>query len=161
MNVPMSDVETQWRLTDHSDLGIRIPGARAIVLNHKVRYRGVAHSDSAGFATVIGGGVVNWAQHAYVEGALAWSNACQGSTARYGGLKVMLTLPIRSGAVRDTPTLGGFVGPGIGNAETAISQELGIYPDRSALRIHSGSLVSVPAEMVRGISFLPRIFGLF
>lgn len=55
-NMPMSDVEIQWGLTDHSDIGLRVPGGSGLVLNHKTRHRGAAHPDSAGVATLIGGG---------------------------------------------------------------------------------------------------------
>jgi hypothetical protein len=160
-NVPMSDVEVRWGLTDHSDLGLRIPGASGLVLNYKTRRQGAAHPDSAGFATMIGGGVVNWAQHAFLEGALIWSGARTGSTVRYGGLKVMHTLPIASGALTDTPTIGGFFGFRIGDGETTISPELGVYYDRSATGIRTGSIVVVPAVTLRGISFPQRIFGWF
>lgn len=160
-NVPMSDVEVRWGLTDHSDLGIRVPGASGLVLNYKTRQRGAAHPDSVGFATLIGGGVVNWAQHAFLEGALIWSGARTGSTVRYGGVKAMHTLPIASGALTDTPTIGGFLGLRIGEGQTMISPELGIYYDRSATGIRTGSIVVVPAVTLRGISFPQRIFGWF
>jgi hypothetical protein len=160
-NMPMSDVEVRWGLTDHSDLGIRIPGASGIILNHKTRQKGAAHPDSAGFATLIGGGVVNWAQHAFMEGAVIWSSARTGSTIRYGGFKVMHILPIASGAVKDTPTIGGFFGLRLGDGETIISPELGVYHDRSALGIRRGSIIVVPAVTLRGISFPRRIFGWF
>lgn len=160
-NVAMSDVEVRWGLTDHSDLGVRVPGASGLVLNYKTRQRGAAHPDSAGFATLIGGGVVNWAQHAFVEGALIWSSARTGSTVRYGGLKAMHTLPIASGALTDTPTIGGFLGFRIGDGQTMISPELGVYYDRSATGIRTGSVVVVPAVTLRGISFPRRIFGWF
>jgi hypothetical protein len=160
-NMPMSDVEIRWGLTDHSDLGIRIPGGSGLVLNHKTRRQGAAHPDSAGFATLIGGGVVNWAQHAFVEGAVIWSGARTGSMVRYGGLKAMHTLPIASGALTDTPTIGGFLGFRIQSGETTLAPELGVYYDRSATGIRSGSIVVVPAVTLRGISFPRRIFGLF
>ena len=104
---------------------------------------------------------MNWAQHAFMEGAVIWSGARTGSMVRYGGLKVMHTLPIASGAVKDTPTIGGFVGLRLGDGETMISPEIGVYHDRSALGIRSGSLVVVPAVTLRGISFPRRIFGFF
>ena len=160
-NVPLSDVEVRWGLTDHSDLGIRVPGASGLVLNYKARHQGSAHPDSAGFATLIGGGVVNWAQHAFLEGALIWSGARTGSTVRYGGFKAMHTLPIAAGALTDTPTIGGFFGFRIGDGETTISPELGVYYDRSATGIRTGSIVVVPAVTLRGISFPQRIFGWF
>jgi len=31
----MSDVEVRWGLTDHFDLGLRIPGASGLVLNYR------------------------------------------------------------------------------------------------------------------------------
>lgn len=160
-NMPMSDVEIRWGLTDHSDLGIRIPGGSGLVLNHKTRLQGAAHPDSAGFATLIGGGVVNWAQHAFVEGAVIWSSARSGSMVRYGGLKAMHTLPIASGALTDTPTIGGFLGFRIQSGETTLAPELGVYYDRSATGIRSGNIVVVPAITLQGIGFPRRIFGLF
>lgn len=92
---------------------------------------------------------------------MIWSGARSGGMVRYGGLKAMHTLPIASGALTDTPTIGGFFGFRIQGGQTTLSPELSVYYDRSATGIRSGSIVVVPAVTLQGISFLPRIFGLF
>lgn len=157
-NFLSSDVELRFGLSDHSDFGLRIPSASGLVVNYKRRHTGVANPDSAGFASMWGAGIVNWAQHAYVEGTLIWSGDRQGQTVRYGGLRVMQTYPIDEFALKDTPSLGAFVGFRWGTADRGVTPELAIYYDESALQIRERNVIFVPSVTLTGIGFLGRIF---
>ena len=67
-----------------------------------------------------------------------------------GGLRAMQVIPIDRGAVHDSPTLGGFLGARIGTLTAGISPELGIFYDHSALHLHKGNVLFVPAITVHG-----------
>ena len=57
---------------------------------------------------------------------------------------------MNKGAVHDSPTLGGFFGARLGSLIAGISPELGIFYDHSALKIHKGNVLFVPAITVHG-----------
>lgn len=157
-NYPSSDQEIRFGLTDRSDVGLRVTSASGLVINYKRRHIGAADPDSAGFSTMWGAGIVNWANHGLVEGTILWSGGKRGSSIPYGGLRIMQTFPLSSGALRDTPSTGAFFGVQLGNRERGVTPELAIYYDESALGIRERNFVVVPSVTLRGISFLPRIF---
>ena len=157
-NFLSSDVEMRFGLTDHSDFGLRIPGGSGLVVNYKRRHIGVANPDSAGFASMWGAGIVNWARHAYVEGTLIWSGDQRGQTVRYGGLRVMQTFPIDQYAVEDTPSFGAFFGFRWGTAGGGVTPELAIYYDEPALELRERNIIFVPSITLTGIGFWGRIF---
>jgi hypothetical protein len=99
---------------------------------------------------MVGGGVVNWGEHAHLEATLITSGAESDHFTPYGGLRAMQVIPISRGAVRDSPTLGGFLGSRIGTVAAGISPEVGIFYDRSALHIRRGTLLVVPSITVNG-----------
>jgi len=145
-------------MTDRSDFGLRITSGSGLVLNYKRRHVGFADPDSAGIATMWGAGIVNWANHAHVEGTLLWSGNRRGQSVRYGGLRVMHSFPIDIGAVRDTPSAGVFFGFRWGTMDSGVTPELAIYYDESALDIRERNIIFVPSVTLTGIGFLGRIF---
>ena len=157
-NFPSSDVEVRFGLTDHSDFGLRIPSGSGLVVNYKRRHSGAANPDSAGFASMWGAGIVNYAQHSLVEGTLIWSGNRTGQTVRYGGLRVMQTFPLDEVAVKDTPSLGAFFGFRWGTSDRGVTPELAIYYDKSALDIRKRNVIFVPSVTLTGMGFLGRIF---
>jgi len=144
------DYEVRFGLDDHSDIGVRIPSFSGIVANYKRRLNGVSEAPGAVTSIMVGGGIVNWGEHAHLEATLITSAAESDRFTPYGGLRAMQVIPIDRGAVHDSPTLGGFLGARIGTLTAGISPELGIFYDHSALHLHKGNVLFVPAITVHG-----------
>lgn len=144
------DNEVRFGFDDHSDIGVRIPSFSGIVANYKRRLNGVSQAPGAATAIMVGGGIVNWGEHAHLEATLITSAADNDRFTPYGGLRAMQVIPIERGAVHDSPTLGGFLGARIGTLAAGISPEIGIFYDRSALHLHKGNVLFVPAITVHG-----------
>lgn len=157
-NFLSTDQELRYGTSDATDFGLRVTSGSGLVINFKRRHSGTAHPDSAAFASLWGAGIVNWAQHAHLEGTLIFSGARRGEMVRYGGVRLMQTFPLESGAVRDTPTAGVFFGLRLGQMDRNFTPELAIYYDESALGIRERNIIFVPSITLTGISFLPRIF---
>jgi hypothetical protein len=144
------DPEVRFGFDEHSDIGVRIPSFSGIVANYKRRLNGISQAPGAATAIMVGGGIVNWGDHAHLEATLITSAADNDRFTPYGGLRAMQVIPISKGAVRDTPTLGGFIGARIGTLTAGISPEIGVFYDHSALHIRKGNLLFVPAITVHG-----------
>lgn len=157
-NLLTSDQEIRYGLSDYSDVGLRVTSASGLVFNYKRRHAGDAHPDSAGFATMWGVGIVNWAEHAFLESTALWSGNRRGQVTPYGGLRVMHVLPISTGALRDSPSAGLFLGLRLGSMELGVTPEIAVYYDEPVLGTRVGNIVVVPSVTLQGISLLPRIF---
>ncbi len=144
------DPEVRFGLDDHSDIGVRIPSFSGIVANYKRRLNGVSQAPGTATAIMVGGGLVNWGDHAHLEATLITSAADNDRFTPYGGIRAMQVIPINKGAVHDSPTLGGFFGARLGSLRAGISPELGIFYDHSALGIHKGNILFVPAITIHG-----------
>ena len=144
------DYEVRFGLDDYSDIGVRVPSASGIVANYKRRLNGVSQAPGAATAIMVGGGIVNWGEHAHLEATLITSAAENDRFTPYGGLRAMQVIPIDRGAVHDSPTLGGFLGARIGTLTAGISPEIGIFYDHSALHLHKDNILFVPAITVHG-----------
>lgn len=144
------DAEVRFGFDDRSDIGIRIPSMSGIVANYKRRLNGSSVAPGAATSLMVGGGVVNWGEHAHLEATLITSAEESDRFTPYGGIRAMQVIPISRGAVRDSPTLGGFLGTRIGTVTAGLSPEIGIFYDRSALHIRRGTLLVVPSITVHG-----------
>jgi len=144
------DPEVRFGLDEYSDIGVRVPSFSGIVANYKRRLNGVSQAPGAATAIMVGGGVVNWGEHAHLEATLITSATDNDRFTPYGGVRAMQVIPISRGAVRDSPTLGGFFGARIGTVAAGISPEIGVFYDHSALRIRKGNILVVPAITVHG-----------
>lgn len=144
------DAEVRFGLDDHSDIGVRIPSFSGIVANYKRRLNGVSQAPGPATAIMVGGGLVNWGDHAHLEATLITSAADNDRFTPYGGIRAMQVIPINKGAVHDSPTLGGFLGARIGTLTAGISPEIGIFYDHSALQLHKGNILFVPAITIHG-----------
>jgi hypothetical protein len=144
------DNEVRFGFDDHSDIGIRIPSFSGIVANYKRRLNGVSQAPGPATAIMVGGGIVNWGEHAHLEATLITSAADNDRFTPYGGLRAMQVIPINRGAVHDSPTLGGFLGARIGTLTAGLSPEIGVFYDHSALHLHKGNVLFVPAITVHG-----------
>lgn len=158
LNVPASDQELRFGLSDRSDVGLRIVSASGLVVNYKRRHAGAAHPDSAAFATMWGSGIVNFGQHAFFEGSLMFSGRRRGSTVPYGGLKAFHVVPLNATALRDNPSIGAAFGLRLGNWDRAVMPELAVYYDEPVIGTRQGNWVIVPTVTLNGISLLPRLF---
>ncbi|HEY4219161.1 MAG TPA: hypothetical protein VGM67_18590 [Gemmatimonadaceae bacterium] len=153
VSVPMRGLDAEWRhgMDERSDVGLRLmPGAGGAIVNYKHRFED-AGSGQPALAYMIGGGVVNWGEHAEMEATLIASGDESASIMPFGGLRAIQVIPITQGAVSDSPTLGGFGGLQFGDRSFSIRPELGVYYDRSALGLRRSSVIFVPAiTLARG-----------
>jgi hypothetical protein len=144
------DPEFRFGLDERSDIGVRAPSFSGIVVNYKRRLDGASQAPGRATALMVGGGLVNWGEHAHLEATLITSAEESDRITPYGGIRAMQVIPINKGAVHDSPTLGAFLGTRIGSLTAGISPEIGVFYDRSALRIRKGSVLIVPAITVHG-----------
>ena len=144
------DPEVRFGLDDRSDIGVRAPSLSGIVANYKRRLNGESRAPGAATAIMVGGGFVNWGEHAHLEATLIESAEENDTFTPYGGIRAMQVIPLNKGAVHDSPTLGAFLGTRIGSRTAGISPEIGIFYDHSALRIRRGNILFVPAITVHG-----------
>ena len=144
------DPEVRFGLDDRSDIGVRAPSFSGIVANYKRRLNGVSQAPGTATAIMVGGGLVNWGDHAHLEATLITSAENNDRFTPYGGIRAMQVIPINKGAVHDSPTLGGFFGARIGTRTTGISPEIGVFYDHSALRLRKGNVLIVPAITIHG-----------
>ena len=140
-----ADFEGRWGLSDRSDLALRAPAGSGVILTWKRLINGVNDPDSTAVATIIGGGIVNFGNHAYVEAGLIASGR-EDDLVPYGGVRAMHVVPISSGAVTDTPTAGVFGGIRFRvGTNFSLSPEVGIYHDESALGLRERDVIVVPS----------------
>ena len=153
------DHEVRFGLTPISDIGVRVPSYSGVVVNYKYRFAGEWNPPQLMLAVMPGAGMVNFGNHAHLEFSLLASLPSEtGNLTPYGGLRAMQVIPISGVAVRDSPTLGGFLGLRIGSMDRGVSPELGIYYDRSALDLRDSSIIFVPALTVQGADLLRHLF---
>lgn len=139
------DFEGRWGLSDHSDLGLRVPAGSGAIVNYKRLLNGPNDPNRMAVSSIVGAGIVNFANHAYVEAGLIASGR-EDNVIPYGGVRAMHVIPISSGAVRDTPTAGLFTGARFRATETlSFSPEIGFYYDKSALHLRNENYVIVPS----------------
>jgi hypothetical protein len=153
------DIEARFGIDEHSDLGVRAPGAVGVVLDYKRRLTGLDDPEAPGVAVMIGGGVVNAGDHAIGMAALVASGRENDRLTPYGGFKAMHVLPLVEEAVRDDPTVGLFAGLRIGSKRLGVSPEVAVLYDRSALGLRSNNVIVVPSFTIHGSQLLDAIFG--
>jgi hypothetical protein len=138
-----ADTEVRYGLDERSDIGLRIVGYSGGVITYKQRLDGPTTKPGFAIAAQGGVGIVNMGEHAHFEASILASGA-ENTITPYGGIKAMQVYPISRGAVHDSPTIGAFFGIKLGD-DYAISPEIGIFHDHSALGIRTGSLIIVPS----------------
>jgi hypothetical protein len=156
------DTEIRAGLDDRSDLGIRTPGWTGLVVNYKHRIDGRPEENGPALSYMVGAGIVNVGEHAHVEASLLASGRPAGDGATitpYGGVKAMHVFPLIPEAVSDDPTIGVFAGLRIGTAAFAITPELAVFHDRSALGLRDRDWIIVPSFTFHGEELMRRIFG--
>ena len=140
-----ADFEGRWGLSDRSDLGLRVPSASGAIVNYKRLLSGVNDPQRVAVATLVGAGVVNLGNHAYFEAGLIASGR-EDDHIPYGGAKAMHVLPLTSGAVSDSPTVGVFGGVRFRvGTNFSISPELGVYYDEPALGLRDHNVLFIPS----------------
>jgi hypothetical protein len=158
-----SDLEVRYGLDARSDIGVRVPSASGVVVTYKRRLGADTSSTRAAVAVMGGGGFVNFGEHALAQLTVVASGrqSAQPGVSAYGGLHAVQVAPLSYGATHDTPTIGVFTGLRIGDRNNAVSPELAVFYDRSALHIRRGDLLIVPSVTVTGDVFrsLPRFMS--
>ncbi|HEY5061726.1 MAG TPA: hypothetical protein VII52_09340 [Gemmatimonadaceae bacterium] len=146
---PLVGVDQEWRhgLDAQSDIGLRLPSVGAVV-DYKHRFRDYEPGSPA-LAYVIGGGIVNAGEHALFEATVIASGDETAQATPFGGVRAMQVAPISQGALHDSPTIGAFAGVQVGDATFRVRPELGVFYDRSALRLRPGNFIFVPAITVQ------------
>ena len=140
-----ADFEGRWGLSDRSDLALRAPAGSGVIVTWKRMLNAVNDPDATAVSTVLGGGIVNFGNHAYVEAGLIASGR-EDDLVPYGGLRAMHVVPISSGAVSDTPTAGVFGGIRFRvGTNFSLSPEVGVYYDPSALGLRERNVIVIPS----------------
>jgi hypothetical protein len=136
------DGEMRRGLDEWTDVGFRLVSASGITATLKRR---TDIADGAGdMAWMLGMGLVNVGQHAYGEASLLFSGDHRPLYQPYGGLRLMGVVPIAKEAVWDQPTIGGFFGLRVGDFDLAVMPEIGVFYDRSALKLRSRNWIVAP-----------------
>lgn len=146
LGIPLAGFDEEFRhgIDERSDIGFRITAGSGAVINYKHRFVDYG-TGSPALAYMVGAGVVNFGEHLHFEGSLIASGDEQAAIMPYGGLRVMQVMPIASGAVNDSPTMGAFGGLQLGDPSFTIRPELGVFYDHSALGLRSRNVIFVPA----------------
>jgi len=153
------DNSIRFRIHEDADLGVRIPTFSGFLLNYKHRLVG-ADSSSFALAGMAETGVVNVGLHWHVGATVVASGPESALVTPYGGLRGMQVIPLSEAAVSDSPTLGGFAGLRIGNAQFGLSPEVGVYYDEPALDVSQDrNVLFVPSLTIHGRGLLEGLFG--
>ncbi len=151
--MPGLDMEQRVGLDDYSDFGVRIPTFSGVIVSYKRRLDGPSNRDAHATAFMVGGGLVNFGQHAHGEFTLITSGRESAPLVPYGGFRVIQVLPLSSSAVHDSPAVGVFTGLKMGGRTPGVSAELGVFYDRSALGLRRGTVIVVPSIAIHGNVF--------
>jgi hypothetical protein len=130
--LPMYDAEARSGIDERSDVGVRLTSVSGVVVSYKRRLAGRTTGGPA-LSGQIEGGFVNLGLHALGGLSLLASGDEFSSAALFGGVRALAVAPLSSSAVRDTPTIGGFIGVRLGNKSLSILPEVGVFRDRPAL----------------------------
>jgi hypothetical protein len=149
ISTPLFGLDVEWRqgLDAHSDVGVRLVPFGA-ALDYKHRFRDYTPGSPA-LAYMVGGGFVNAGMHALFEGTVIASGDETAQITPFGGVHAMQVEPMTEGAVHDSPTIGAFGGVQLGDATYRLRPELGVFYDRSALKLRRGDIVFVPAITIQ------------
>lgn len=150
--VPSVDLERRLGLDDRSDVGLRVNSLSGVIVSYKRRLDGPSANPAAATALLVGAGFVNWGQHAHLEATLLRSGAEHASAVPYGGIRVVQIAPLNAVAPHDAPTIGAFGGTRLGGRRGGLSIELGVFYDRSALKLRRGDVLFVPSIGWQGFS---------
>lgn len=147
VRVPALDHEYRSGLDARSDYGVRITSMSGLVGSYK---RHVAGEDRRPGVALQGElGIVNFGSHAMAGGTLIVSGNEFATSVGYAGLRVLAVTPISEGAVYDAPTAGAFVGIRVGDGPLMVAPELGVFYDRSALKLRRSNWILVPSISLR------------
>jgi hypothetical protein len=148
--MPGLDMEQRVGLDERSDIGVRIPSFSGVIVTYKRRLDGPTSRDARATAIMVGGGFVNFGQHAHGEVTLITSGRESASVVPYGGFRAIQILPLSNTAVHDTPAVGAFAGLKLGGRTSGVSAEVGVFHDRSALELRRGTIIVVPSVAFHG-----------
>jgi hypothetical protein len=140
-----ADWQGRWGLSEKSDLSLRVPAGSGVIATYKRLINGPNDPGRPAVSAIIGGGVVNFGNHAFAEFGLIASGA-EDTAVPYGGIRTMHVVPFSNRFVRDKPTIGGFAGMKLRVSDSfSISPEVGVYHDDSALGLRERDMIVVPS----------------
>ena len=142
----MAGADMEWRhgMDERSDIGLRLTSGAGAVINYKRRFSDRGTGTPA-LAYMVGTGIVNGGNHLHLETTLIASGNEASTVMPFGGVRAMQVIPISSGAVHDSPTIGAFGGVQFGDRGFLLRPEVGVFYDRSALGLRQGNIIVVPA----------------
>lgn len=152
--MPSLDFEYRRGTGDRSDIGLRLNSMSGIIGTVRHRLDGPYNKGGIATAVLLGAGFVNLGQHAHFEATLISSGPPGHDLTPYGGLRVIQIAPLTRIAVHDTPAAGAFGGVKYAANGFGLGFELGVFHDKSALRIRQGDVVVVPSISISGLGQL-------
>lgn len=154
------DAEARRGIDSLSDVGGRLVSGAGVVFNYK---RLLTGTDAGTHISIMpGAGILHLGDHAHLEMTVLASPRDGGNSAGrrasrvtpYGGLRVMQVIPLRDVALHDEAVAGAFLGLRIGTTHMGVSPEVGVFYDRSAMKMRRSNIVIVPALVVHGEELL-------
>jgi hypothetical protein len=157
---PSLDTEFRFGVDDRTDVGFRIASYSGFMLTWK---RQLTRADTSNTpenrgrtAFMLGGGLLNAAEHAAFEATLITSGKWTPYGQWYGAARVIQVLPITATAREDDPVFGVSFGHLFGDQNMSIGPEVGVYYDRSVLGLNTNRILVIPSLVLRK-SGLPQI----
>ena len=150
---PSVDTEVRYGLSPRTDIGFRLATYSGVIATWK---RQLSRPDSskmienrARTALMIGGGLINGAEHAAWEVTLIQSGPWSAAGQPYGAVRATQAVAVTGTAGKDDPVFGMVFGYLLGNRERSFGPELGVYYDRSALGLNTNRILVIPSIVVR------------
>lgn len=150
---PSVDTDFRFGLDDRSDVSFRIATYSGFMLTYK---RQLTRADTSSAtenrtrtALMLGGGLVNFGEHAGFEATLITSAKWTAAGQLYGAVRAIQTVPLNAQAKQDDPVLGLAIGHLFGDRNASIGPEVGVYYDRSVLGLNTNRILVIPSLVIR------------
>jgi hypothetical protein len=162
---PSVDSDVRFGIDEQSDIGVRLATYSGFMVTYK-RQLGrpdvspKAPENRSRTAFMLGGGIINGAEHAAMEATLITSAPWTSAGQFYGAFRAIQVLPITSSARKDDPAVGFAIGHLFGDRNSSIGPEIGVYYDRSTLNLNQNRILVIPSLVIRrtGIGTLGGFF---
>ena len=150
---PSVDTEVRYGLSPRTDIGFRLATYSGVIATWKHQ---LTRPDSSRMienrprtSIMLGGGLINGAEHAAWEVTLISSGAWSTAGQLYGAVRATQAVAVTGTARKDDPVVGTVIGYLLGTRESSFGPELGVYYDRSALGINTRRILVIPSIVVR------------
>lgn len=153
LRLPTIDTEVRLGVNDRSDAGVRITSFSGLLFSYKRRL--VGGRDGAGLAAQADGGVLHFGAHGLAGLSLLASGREAWVVVPYAGARVMALAPLRSGAGRSAPVIGGFAGVRLRIGHYDVLPEVGVFRDPDVGDVTRRRWFVVPAAGLRITKYNP------